>query len=177
MTPPQESYRTIQLTHNQVAKVSSHRYEELSKFSWHASLDRHTNGYYARRSELRIVDGKPRMLTIRMSRQILGLEAGDPSKADHRNLDTLDNTDDNLRVSTNAENMRNRGRPRNNTTGYKGVKRMTSSRNKQWRGRWFARIRVNRKALYLGSFDYPEQAHAAYCKAAIEYHGEFARFD
>jgi hypothetical protein len=169
-------YCIITLAHGQVTKVSPHRYEELSKFSWHATKDKHTGGYYARRSELCIVDGKPRMLGIRMSRQILGLGTGDPRKADHKNLDTLDNTDENLRISTNAENARNKRLQRNNTTGYKGVRRVTNSRTKEQTNKWMARIRVNSKAVYLGVFDSPEKAHAAYCKAATELHGEFARF-
>ena len=41
---------------------------------------------------------------------------------------------------------------------------------------YFARIRVDGKYLYLGSFSNPEEAHNAYCDAAIKYYGKFANF-
>lgn len=52
-------------------------------------------------------------------------------------------------------------------SGYKGV----HSNGK----RWGARIRINKQLIYLGTFDTPEIAHEAYCKAAVELRGEFAR--
>jgi len=43
------------------------------------------------------------------------------------------------------------------------------------RGKWIARVRINGKVLYLGVFATDESAYQAYCAAAIEFHGEFAR--
>jgi hypothetical protein len=42
-------------------------------------------------------------------------------------------------------------------------------------GRYQARIMADKQRFFLGSFSTPEEAHAAYCKAAVELHGEFAR--
>jgi hypothetical protein len=42
-----------------------------------------------------------------MARRILGLEHGDPLKADHINHDTLDNRRANLRIVTNRQNGEN----------------------------------------------------------------------
>jgi hypothetical protein len=68
-----------------------------------------------------------------------------------------------------AENNRNCGRDHTNTSGYKGV---------YWyedRKKWRAQIGYQGKVTNLGSFDTPEEAHAAYCEAAHRLHGEFAR--
>lgn len=53
-----------------------------------------------------------------------------------------------------------------NAAGFKGV----NSIGKRWR----ARITVLGLRIDLGSYDTPEEAHAAYCAAARTYFGEFA---
>lgn len=64
--------------------------------------------------------------------------------------------------------MSNISRRRNNTSGYKGVS-LEGTRFK-------AKICKNYKQIHIGTFDTKEEAHAAYCTAARELHGEFARF-
>jgi len=88
---------------------------------------------------------------------------------DHINGDTLDNRLSNLREATHQQNLFNRGANKNNTTGYKGV-RKTRSGQKYW-----AEIKIDRKSKYLGVFDSAELAHQAYCAAAAHLHGEFAK--
>jgi hypothetical protein len=88
---------------------------------------------------------------------------------DHINGDRLDNRIANLRLSTNAENMRNRAAPRNNSSGYKGVYLDAYTK------RWKAQINIAGKNRNLGRFDTPEEAHAAYRLAAEQGHGAFAR--
>jgi hypothetical protein len=88
---------------------------------------------------------------------------------DHINGDKLDNRIANLRLSTNAENSRNRPATRRNSTGYKGVYLDS------YTGRWKAQINVDGKNRNLGRFDTPEEAHAAYREAAEQWHGAFAR--
>jgi HNH endonuclease/AP2 domain len=88
-------------------------------------------------------------------------------RLDHINCNTSDNRIANLRQATVAENARNILRPRDNTSGYKGVclHRQT--------GKFAAQIRVNMKRIHLGLFKSPEEAHRAYVDAAIKYHGDF----
>jgi len=89
---------------------------------------------------------------------------------DHINGDRSDNRLVNLREASRAENGRNRGANRNNTSGYKGVSWHKSSR------RWVANVYGEAGNRHLGCFNTPEEAHAAYCAAAAELYGEFANF-
>lgn len=89
---------------------------------------------------------------------------------DHINGNTLDNRRSNLRLATVKENTRNQQINKKNTSGYKGVSWYRKD------CKWIARIKVDGKTLYLGSFKNPEDAYAAYCEAAAKYHGAFARF-
>lgn len=89
---------------------------------------------------------------------------------DHINGDKIDNRRQNLRSCTRAQNQMNqrpKGGLRKNKLGLKGV-----CRN---HGRYMANITANKVQHYLGTFDTPEEAHAAYCEAAKRLHGEFAR--
>lgn len=65
---------------------------------------------------------------------------------DHINRDTLDNRDENLRICSNGDNLRNgRVRP-NNTSGYTGV--WWSEKGQ----RWSAEIKVNYKKINICGF-------------------------
>jgi hypothetical protein len=88
---------------------------------------------------------------------------------DHINGNTLDNRRSNLRVCTHAENMRNRRKNSNSSSGYKGV--FWDNHYKKWS----SYIRVNNKRIYLGRFDDSKVAYEAYVAASKKYHGEFGR--
>lgn len=96
---------------------------------------------------------------------------GDPEglTVDHRDGDGLNNTRQNLRVATKAENNRNQRRHDRNTSGHKGVS--WHKRDKRWR----ACIHVNNRYIHLGHFVNIEDAVAAYENASAELHGEFGR--
>lgn len=89
-------------------------------------------------------------------------------RVDHRNTNRSDNRWDNLREATQRENVRNR-RGNRNRSGLKGAYRTKC-------GTYYSRIEVDGVRIYLGSFSTEEQAHAAYCAAAAEHFGEFARY-
>jgi len=88
---------------------------------------------------------------------------------DHRNGDAGDNRFANLRLASVAENNRNIGVQKNSSTGFKGVHFFKAT------GKYQAHITFNRKRKHLGYYDTPEEAHAAYCKASAELHGDFSR--
>jgi hypothetical protein len=84
-------------------------------------------------------------------------------------MNTLDNRDENLRIATVSQNRCNRRATLKNTSGFKGV---TWDKD---HSKWRAEIRVERKLKYLGLYNTPEAAFAAYCVAAQQMHGDFAR--
>lgn len=101
-----------------------------------------------------------------MHHLVLGLADGE---VDHRNGNPLDNRRRNLRPCSRAENLWNRPRYRNNTSGYKGVTYCRTPRL------WRAQIAAHGKRYYLGYFKSARAAARAYDAAARELHGEFAR--
>lgn len=98
-----------------------------------------------------------------------GLDVSD--QIDHKDGNPRNNQLLNLRPATNTQNQMNSKIQSNNKSGYKGV---------YWcklMQKWKARIQVNGKRIHLGYFDDPKEAHEAYCTAADQYFGEFARHD
>lgn len=105
-------------------------------------------------------------------RVIFKLVTGEiPANIDHKDGNKTNNAWANLRPATVAQNAANQGKHSNNTTGYKGVTLHKKS------GKYQAAIRNGAGAIYLGLFDAPEMAHAAYCLAAKKLHGDFARYE
>lgn len=90
-----------------------------------------------------------------------------PKYLDHINGNPLDNRIANLRPATNAQNTANGKRRITNKSGYKGV----VARGQ----RWAAHIMKNGQQIWLGAYDSPEQAYAAYTAAAKHHFGEFAK--
>jgi hypothetical protein len=90
---------------------------------------------------------------------------------DHKNGNIFDNRKENLRKCTKSENAWNRGKQKNNTSGYKGVY-WDKSRNK-----WLVFIGVNKKYIHIGRFSNIIEAAKAYNEAAIKYHGKFAKLN
>lgn len=147
------------------ALVDDEDYERIVK--WHWSL---TGGGYLKRQ--RKVDNHVRKFRYEsMHRLVMGMDYGDKRHVDHINGDPLDNRKCNLRICEPIENWRSCKRRKDNTSGYKGVS--WSKSNKKWN----ARIKHEGKRISLGYFVTPEAAHAAYCKAADELFGEFARYE
>lgn len=91
-----------------------------------------------------------------------------PRKVDHEDGDKTNNRIRNLRKCSSTQNMANRKVSSSSKSGLKGVSWSKSNR------KWVAFIQVGGKTTYLGGFDTPELAHAAYCKAADEIYGEFS---
>jgi hypothetical protein len=135
--------------------VDADRFDLLNACRWHLS-----SGYVVHGQ--REAAGKK---VFQMHRLVLGLRPDDPRQGDHINRDRRDNRRANLRVATAAENAQNvPARP--NTSPYRGV---------HWdstRGKWMARVKIDRKHVCLGRYD--DELEAA--RVAAEYRAEHMPF-
>lgn len=98
-----------------------------------------------------------------------GVEIPDGMQIDHINGISLDNRISNLRLATGSQNQGNRGRQKNNSSGFKGVRFVQSHR------KWRSTIWDQGKQLFIGYFDCPVLAAEAYDREAVRKWGEFAR--
>lgn len=131
-------------------------------FNWYASVTRW--GVYACRDRW---IGSGRSAATYLHRVILDPPEG--SFADHIDGNTLDNRRANLRPATPLQNSANSKTSSTNTSGLKGA-----FWNKG-RGCWQAYIMLAGDRKYIGRFESAQEAHEAYCSAAKNFHGEFAR--
>jgi len=100
-----------------------------------------------------------------------GIDLSDRN-VDHVDGDGFNNRLVNLRPCTHFENMHNtRPHKDNQYSKWKGV----SFDPKATVMKWYARIYVNGKSIWLGSFADEREAAEAYLFAALEYQGDFAR--
>lgn len=85
---------------------------------------------------------------------------------DHMNHNPLDNTRDNLRVVTYAENGQNRkGAQKNNqSSGLRNVYRNKS-------GNWYVRLMKEGKSIHVGTFKTKEEANRNAIEARKKYYG------
>jgi AP2 domain len=116
---------------------------------WRWCLD--SDGYAVRTTPRKV--GKR---TIRMHRQILGLERGDPRQGDHKNRNKFDCRRSNLRIAERgqADNQQNHATHANNKSGYRGVS------YDKGRSKWMACVKLKDRTHNLGRFDTAEEADA-----------------
>lgn len=158
--------KTIPLTRGLVAIVDDDDYESLSRLKW-CACGRAQNEYAVRAITCKGVKNLSRIQF--MHRAIMNPPLD--MQVDHINGNKLDNRRTNLRLCTPAENSRNQARPKNNTSGFKGV---SWNRREQ---KWKAVIGVGGKRIGGGSYHTKEEAARAYDELARKHHGEFARLD
>lgn len=151
--------KEIQLTQGQVALVDDEDFESLNQFKWCAH--KHGNTFYAVRSIY--ANGKQ---SIYMHGAIMGGKG-----VDHIDGCGLNNQKSNLRLCTQSQNNMNRNKQGNTSSVYKGV--YFSKRDKKW----MARIKINRKFIYLGLYNTEVEAAKAYNTKAIELFCEFANLN
>lgn len=134
--------------------VSDEDYPMLSQYRWRAKKNRNT--FYAITSTKK---------TITMQRMVMGF----PSReylVDHRDGNGLNNTRENLRITTTRENSCNRLGNKNTQLNTKGVSPLKN-------GKYKAYIHHMGKQICLGTHSTIELAQQAYNAAAKVYHGVY----
>ena len=113
-------------------------------------------------------NGKQKFFLIHRLVGIAFLENPDnKQKVDHIDNNPSNNNVKNLRWATSSDNGCNRGRTKNNKSGFKGVSFHKQSKKYQ------AMININDKNKHLGLFKSAEEASKVYEAKAREIHGEF----
>ncbi len=169
--------KEIPLTQDKITKIDDIFYDFLIQRKWHAQKDKNT--WYATRSESKKeyeLEGrtqKTRKTTL-MHRLImehyLGRKLEPWEEIDHIDGNGLNNQIDNLRIGTHQQNTFNQKSNRG-ISKYKGV---------SWSNileKWQTSIGVGETRKHLGYFDDEILAAVAYNKAALKYHGEFAKLN
>src|SRR5262245_25427251 len=117
---------------------------DLLALKWNVSGRIKTNTVYARhhfyKQTPRSIGMHKMILECKLGRK---LEKGE--LVDHKDLNGLNNTRDNLRLATPAENRRNAKALNTNTSGYKGVRKQG--------GKYRAQLYLDGKNRHLGMFD------------------------
>jgi hypothetical protein len=158
--------KEIYLTKGYKAIVDDCDFEWLNEINWCACENKNT--VYALHSFKNKDTGKHEM--IAMHRLILGVT--NKFKVDHVDRDGLNNTRENLRYCTHADNDHNMGvKRKNNTTGYKGISFYPEGiKDKPFT----AHIGFHGKLHHIGYFETDIEAAKAYDEKAKELFGEFA---
>jgi len=155
--------KTIPLTRGYFTEVDNDDYEKFSVYRWKAT----GQAKYIRASRCAYDKETKTSNTLYLAREIMN--ASKEIYVDHINHNTLDNRKKNLRFCTASQNGMNRGKQKNNKSGYKGVSWHEGDR------KWRARISMTGKTIFLGNFNNKKEAVEAYDEAAKKYHGEFAK--
>jgi len=142
-----------------VALCDDADYALLSQYRWHVNSDGYVRTYWR----------KPGIRSTTIQMHLLLIDEKGGRYKDHRDGNKLDNRRANLRPCTQQENSFNRRMHRNNKSGYKGVV--------QRKGKWAAFVHKDRRQTFLGLYDTPELAAAAYNGAARALFGAFARLN
>ena len=133
---------------------------------WNAAWIKSVDKYYVKSSEYRGNGqyGKTRYLHIEI------MQVTDEYVVDHKNNDRLDNREENLRITKQLLNTKNRtSKNKNNKSGFRNV----SMRDDKW---WVVQLQIEGKNKVLKKFplDQLEEAGAYAELMRQQYYGEFA---
>lgn len=127
--------KAIKLTQGKYAIVDDIDFSWLNQWKWYFG-----NSGYAMRKPWNKGENK----AFLMHRVIMNPK--NDEQVDHINRNRLDNRRENLRIVTPHQQRFNMSKPKNNTSGYKGV---------SWseeRKKWVAQIQINGKNVPLGRY-------------------------
>jgi len=148
-----------------IVLVDDEDYDRLSIFRWYLG----SGGYIGRSKttvERRDITLKHIPKYIRLHREVLNFP---DYQIDHKDRNRLNNQKDNLRESSQSQNVANTSKKSSLTSSkYKGV---SWHKNEKM---WYSSIKLNGKSKHLGRTSDEKEAAILYNEAATKYFGEFA---
>lgn len=139
--------KEIKLNKGFYTLVDDEDFEFLNQWKWY---EHHGYAVRTKRVGLRRFNKTSQIYMHRLLNQ-----TSDGLDTDHVNRNKLDNRKANLRTSTRTQNQINKGRQKNNTSGYAGI---SWSKEHQ---KWVSRISNQRRQIYLGSYSSIQSAWLA----------------
>ena len=146
------------------AVVDDGDFDSLSQYKWYARKTKNAL-YVERQVFLGKIDGIRRAKSIKMHRDILGLDDG-TIIVDHKNRDTLDNRRDNLRVCTHSQNNHNKPVMKRSLSGEKNISKI--------KNKWRVMVSIDKKNHFIGLFYTIEEAKASRDEFRRNKLGQFA---
>jgi hypothetical protein len=138
---------------------------DMSLYTWYVFTTKRSISRYAMHG----VNRDNKVITYSLHRiimeRILGRKLDSSDIVDHINRNGLDNRRCNLRLATATLNSRNKPLQKNNTSGYRGVRKRF--------GKYYAEASVDGKKIHLGIFATPEEASSVYLAKYHELYGEY----
>lgn len=135
--------------------VDLKNFDKIKDFCWYESI--RPNGFHMLMAK---IPGTRNNITMH---RLLGFK-----NYDHIDRNELNNLESNLRQATQQQNVQNKSKQKNNTSGVTGV---------VWykdRCKWVAQIQHEGTAEYLSAYDNKEDAIKARLLAEIKFFGDFA---
>lgn len=155
--------RTLNVS-SRIVLLDDEDFDRVSVFSWYWAKKNSGRGY-AKSSSRKLGRNVP------MHRFILNLVKGDGMCVDHIDGNTANNQKSNLRVCSQQENNRNRGKNPTSTLKYKGVVKT----GKHYFG---AAIKIGDRTIRSAAkYVSQEEAARVYDNLALQYFGKFARLN
>jgi len=157
--------KKILLPSKDVVLVDNDDFDKVKNYTWHIHKYKKKLAY----AECHVFEKGKIKKIVYMHRVIMNCNIGD--FIDHINMNGLDNRKKNLRVCTKSQNMMNRKKQANNTTGYKGV---CLCKDQKRQRKYLVSIAKDGINYNFGRYRTVEEAAYIYDQVAIQLHGEFA---